>query len=298
MGTLRQLIGVNPKAPEAYMVVARAMMQRGDKIGAMAMYKDALNARADYLPALLARMTLDIDEGRSGEARDAASAWIRATRAPRTMEELLALATMQGGRPADSVALIKDLLRSDKAPPTAQRDLVSAHIAAGDLKSATELLEQMQAKAPTDNSVRVALAEVWTRQGNDAKAMAQYEAVLPSQPRNPLVLNNLAWIYAKNKDKRALPFAETANRAAPGSRDIQDTLGQLLIENKETERGVWLLKMARANGLDNIDTSLSLARGLAQLKRSDEAKSVLKLVMEKGTAEDKAKAGELMKQIP
>jgi len=169
---------------------------------------------------------------------------------------------------------------------------------AGDMKAAIEVLEQMLAKTPTDSSIRVVLGEAHLRMGNEAKALALYEQALAAMPRSPVVLNNLAWLYAKSKDKRALSFAETANRAAPGNRDIQDTLGQLLIDSDDTARGVWLLQMARANGLDNIDTALSLARGLAKLRRADEAKSVLNLVMEKGSAEDKAKAGELLKQIP
>ncbi|MCC6469810.1 MAG: PEP-CTERM system TPR-repeat protein PrsT [Alphaproteobacteria bacterium] len=295
--TLRQLIGVNQKAPEAYMTVGRALQQRGDKVGALAMYKDALNARADYMPALLARMTLDIDEGRSADARNAAQQWIRATRSARTMEELVAMATLQGGRPGDSISLYKDLLRSGKAPPTAQRDLVNAYISAGDMKSAGEMLEQMQAKLPTDMSIKVALAEVTMRQGDEAKAVTIYESVLAAAPRNAIVLNNLAWLYSKRKDKRALSFAEAANRAAPGSRDIQDTLGQLLIDNEDYQRGVWLLRMARANGLDTADSAFSLARGLVQTKRADEARAVLKPVLEKGSPADKAKAEALLKQI-
>lgn len=297
-GTLRQLVGINPSQPEPYLIVGRTLQQRGDSVGAMTMYKDALTQRPDYMPALLARMALDIAEGRSGEARNAAAGWIRALRAPRTMEELMAMATLQAGRPADAVTLYRDLLRSGKAPPTAQRDLVQAYVATNDLRAATELLEQMHAKTPADASVRSMLAELHLRQGKETEAMAQYEAIVAAQPRNALALNNLAWLYAKRKDKRALPYAETANRAAPGSRDIQDTLGQLLVENNDANRGVWLLRTARANGLDSIETTLSLARGLVQLKRPDEAKAVLRLAMEKGSAADKAKAGDLMKQIP
>ena len=93
-----------------------------------------------------------------------------------------------------------------------------------------------------------------------------------------------------------------SSRLAPMLRQIRKFLRNrpnnvLLIDNEDYQRGVWLLRMARANGLDTADSAFSLARGLVQTKRADEARAVLKPVLEKGSPADKAKAEALLKQI-
>jgi putative PEP-CTERM system TPR-repeat lipoprotein len=298
--TLRQLLAANPKSPEAHMAVASAMIQQGDKAAAAAMYKDALAAKADYTPALLARMAIDISEGRLADAQSAATVFVNATKSPRSVAELTALANFQAGKSQEAVSQLKELIRTKKASPTAERDLASAYLAVGDTKAGIDILEQMQAKTPSDLSLRMALGDAWIREGTLAKAATQYEALLPTAPRNPVILNNLAWIYAKAKDPRALKFAEDANRAAPNSREIQDTLGQQLVDSstpQAVERGVWLLRLARANGLGSADTALGLARGLVKLKQNDQAKPLLTAVAANGNADEKARANELLKQI-
>jgi Tfp pilus assembly protein FimV len=60
---------------------------------------------------------------------------------------------------------------------------------------------------------------------------------------------------------------------------------------------VWLLRLARANGLGSADTALGLARGLVKLKQNDQAKPLLTAVATNGNADEKARANELLKQI-
>lgn len=299
-GTLKQLIAAAPKAPESYMAVGNTLMQQGDRAGAAALYKDALGAKADYAPALLARMAIDIADGKTADAQSAATVFVNQTKSPRPVAELMAIATFQAGKPQEAVTQLRELIRNKRASAGAERDLASALLASGDAKGAIEILEQLQAKAPDDLGLRMALGDAWIREGTLAKAAQQYEFVLPKQPRNPIVLNNLAWIYAKNKDPRAIKFAEDANKAAPNSREIQDTLGQQLIDSsaqEAVERGVWLMRLARANGLATADAALGLARGLVKLKQNDQAKPLLTAVAANGTADEKAKANELLKQI-
>jgi len=281
------------------MAVAATLMQQGDKEGAAALYKDALGARPDYLPALLARMAIDIAEGRTSEAQSAATVFATSTKSPRSVAELMALATFQAGKATESVEALKELIRTKKASPSAERDLASAYLAAGQPKPAIDILQQMSAKAPDDNGLKLALGDAWLREGTLPKAGEIYEALQKVMPRNPIVLNNLAWILAQKKDPRALKFAEDANRAAPNSREIQDTLGQQLLDvDGSVERGVWLLRLARANGLGTADTTLALARGLIKIKETDRAKTLLTLIAEKGSDAEKARAADLMKQIP
>ncbi len=55
-----------------------------------------------------------------------------------------------------------------------------------------------------------------------------FEKVLAEQPDNLLAMNNLAWLLKDSDNKRALKLAEAAYQRQPQSREIKDTLAQVL----------------------------------------------------------------------
>ena len=64
----------------------------------------------------------------------------------------------------------------------------------------------------------------------DPEAMAQwFERMLGAQNANPVVLNNLAWLYHEAEDARALPTARRAYELAPEQPEIMDTYGWILL---------------------------------------------------------------------
>ena len=65
-----------------------------------------------------------------------------------------------------------------------------------------------------------------------------------SNPNNLLVLNNLAWSLFESKDSRALGFAEQALKLKPDNPDVMDTLGWILVQQGQAERGIKLLQQA------------------------------------------------------
>jgi Tfp pilus assembly protein FimV len=57
------------------------------------------------------------------------------------------------------------------------------------------------------------------------------------------------------------------------------------------------MRMARSNGIADAAGSLLFAQGLVKVNRREEALSVLKLVVERGSDEDKAKANDMLRRI-
>ena len=78
--------------------------------------------------------------------------------------------------------------------------------------------------------MRTYAAEFYMASNRNRDAIAQYEEVLKLSPQNALALNNLANLYQREKDGRALATAEQALKLAPEHPGIQDTLGWILVE--------------------------------------------------------------------
>ena len=107
--------------------------------------------------------------------------------------------------------------------------------------------------------------------------MEQYRKLLDKQPQNAVFLNNLAWASAKQKDPKAIDYAEQANKIAPNQHAIMDTLGQLLLEKGDTDRGLEMLRKASAIAPQPQAQAirLNLAKGLIKAGQKDAAKKEL-----------------------
>jgi len=78
------------------------------------------------------------------------------------------------------------------------------------------------------------------------EARRTLESVVAKQPKNPVVLNNLAWLYHLTGDPRARSVAERAYALAPGSGEIAATLGWILTKTGHAADAVGLLQQASA----------------------------------------------------
>ncbi len=139
-------------------------------------------------------------------------------------------------------------------------------------------LEEWLVQHPQDVAVRVALAEYWQERGDTSRARAQYEQGLKQAPNDTVILNNLAVIYQKGGDARALETAERAYRSAPDVPAIKDTYGWLLVEQGEVDKGLPLLRDAAKAlpGLDEVQYHLGAA--LAKKGEVTEARRILETV--------------------
>ena len=90
-------------------------------------------------------------------------------------------------------------------------------------------------------------AQVDSATGQLDKALAQYEWLATQRPDNPLILNNLAYLYDSKHDPRARPTAEKAMKLAPASGSVADTLGWILIEQGDTADAAKYLGQASAS---------------------------------------------------
>ncbi len=149
--------------------------------------------------------------------------------------------------------------------------LFQAYSAAGQWHNATELMKNWLKDHPQDLDGQQALAEAYLRQGKFQQAITQYEGVLTHQPENSIIISNLAFLYLKTGDSRALPTAQKAYQLAPQDAAVNDTLGWVLVNQGEAKQGLPFLRDAHSRASNDPEIRYHIAVALAELGRDEEA---------------------------
>src|SRR5262249_10824095 len=144
-------------------------------------------------------------------------------------------------------------------------------------------VKQWLAENPKDVSTRRSFAYASLQRGRYALGAEQYRKVLENQPKDAVVLNNLAWALHKVKDPRAVKYAQQAYELAPGNGMIADTYAQILIEKGDLTRGTPILEKAVAAHPANLDIRLNYAQALAREGEKSKAIKELEVVTGAGT---------------
>jgi Tfp pilus assembly protein PilF len=114
----------------------------------------------------------------------------------------------------------------------------------GNASKGISVLESWTKGHPADKDARFALAQLYSLGGKPELAISQYEWLNSQTPNNVTILNNLAWLYSQKHDPRAKAMAQKAVALAPRSAAVADTLGWILVNQKEYAAAVKYLKQA------------------------------------------------------
>ena len=272
--TYGKLAGLLPNSPQPYMRMADAHLAAKDKVAALQSLQKALLVKPDSIEAQKAIVLLHLDGGRTAEALKVAR-------------------EIQRQRPKEAVGYVVegDILAYGKS----WNEAVAAYRSALKVSDATEISVKLHGALSAgpgaaeadkfaatwlsghtkDSGFRMYLAENASLRGDFASAIKQYRILLDAQPDNAVVLNNLAWVSAQNKDPKAIEYAERANTLVPDRPEYMDTLGVLLAEKGDTAQGVALLKKALALAPQRAAIRLNLARALIKNGDTAEAKNEL-----------------------
>ena len=147
------------------------------------------------------------------------------------------------------------------------------------LGRATDRLSKWLAEHPDDLQVRLVHASYLQQKGSGSDAIPEYEQMLNAQGKNPVVLNNLAWLFHEAKDKRALDLARRAHELAPQRPEILDTYGWILFSQGQHEQGLGLLKKAAEIAPDNPDIAYHVASALSESGQLSAARKTLQAIL-------------------
>ncbi len=135
----------------------------------------------------------------------------------------------------------------------------------GDVDAAIAVMEVWLADHPADLGVAMLRAAGLARKGDVDGTIAQYEALKGTE--DPVVLNNLAWLYMERGDERAIATAEQAYALAPDDPDIADTMGWILVQFGQPVSAIQLINSSvRARP---SDATFHYHLGVAYLEAGD-----------------------------
>ncbi len=158
--------------------------------------------------------------------------------------------------------------------------LYHARTQLGEMVSAFEFLENWTKRHPKDFDARRVLASGLIAMGRLEDGAAHHEKLLQERPDDVGILNNLAWIYQRLGYPRAISVAERAYSLAPNMAAAIDTLGWILVQQGNPERGLPLLREAHARASREGSLRYHLAVALNQLGRVEEARRELEAALE------------------
>jgi cellulose synthase operon protein C len=141
-------------------------------------------------------------------------------------------------------------------------------------------LRRWQAGKPFDTGVGLAIGQIFIDSGNYPAAVREYEGITKSGQIDPSLLNNLAWVYDKTNDPKALATAQRAYKLAPDRPEIVDTLGWITLRKVDKRQGLALIQKA-AEKLKDPSTQYHLAFALQANGRTREAITLLDTTLAK-----------------
>ena len=180
----------------------------------------------------------------------------------------------------------------------AARSLADAYAQNDRVDDGIETLRSWLSENKDDQSAQVMLAMLYQRAGRDSDAMKLYEQLHASGQNNPLILNNMAWLFHRMGDERALEFGRQAYDSAPNRPEIADTYGWILFLSGEKTQGLSILQQAHLAFPGQTEIAYHVAVALEDLGRKEEAVRILKRVVESGDQFDQREEAEaLLKKL-
>lgn len=142
-------------------------------------------------------------------------------------------------------------------------------------------LAAWQSSHPKELAVSHHLATVYLQKSEFASAIPLLEGLVTQAPQNAVALNNLAYAYSRTKDARALPTAEKAVKLAGENPAVLDTLGWILVEQGNHQRGLPLLQKAAEGAPGSPEIAYHLAVALHKSGKRDAARIELDKLLAK-----------------
>jgi len=172
-------------------------------------------------------------------------------------------------------------LTKQRPEPLAAR-LHAALLKEGKAAEGDKLVSSWTREHPKDIAFLGYLGDSAYQAGNITEAARRYEQIVAMEPKNPGVLNNLAWLMVQQKQAGAVAMAERAAAEAPDNADVLDTLAQAYAADKQYAKAVEALRRGINRAVNPAPLRLSLAKVYLQADEPGKAVEELERLRDLG----------------
>jgi putative PEP-CTERM system TPR-repeat lipoprotein len=276
------VLAIDPAFHEARANLAALKAQAGDLSGAEVEYQAILATQADNPMALMGLAAL---ANHRGDRVATGNLLVRAVKAdPDGLRPSLALAEHHaaGGDMAAAVRVMEELAGRQPNNPEVFLALARIQGTAGQPAAAVRSFQRLVELTSGATRARLLLADAQLASGELEAARLSYEGLKEAAADNPVVWNNLAWLYQQAGDDRAAAHGERALELAPGQPAIMDTLGWILLGEGQVARATDLLKAAHQAAPAVADIAYHYAAALHRSGDTAAARKLLQATLEGG----------------
>jgi len=136
-------------------------------------------------------------------------------------------------------------------------------------------LEKRVAEKAADPVAWSRLGVIYQRAGNHDQAIAAYEAVLRTAPKNLGAMVNLTRLYAAKDTKKAYEMAKAANQLAPYDPEASHNLGRLAFASGDYSLAAGTLQQALQNQPNDAGLLFDYAQAAYSIGRVSDAETAL-----------------------
>lgn len=151
---------------------------------------------------------------------------------------------------------------------------------AGKTKEVGSLRADWSRSHPKDVVFPAYLAERALMASNYPEAARIYKGLIEVEPKNALILNNLAWVAGQLKDPKAISYVDRALALAPNAPSALDTKAGLLDAGGQSAPAQELWRRAVSLAPNNGEIRLNLARSLIRTGNRSGARTELDKLMQ------------------
>jgi len=277
VATYRRLATLAPTAAGPQVLLGNALLSSGDRAGSARAMEVAVSREPASAEIRAAQVQLLLKQGNNNAALATARAFQAAN--PGAAADLLLAETLYRTKQHDQAVAVLNKSLAEKPTNTVLLRLSEYAFRAKDAERATAMLSNWLEKNPNDLSVRLAYANVFMGKEDRQRAVAQYETILKQNPSNVIALNNLGYMMQTSDPKRALSLLVQAQKLAPNSPDIADSLGWVKLQQKDVPGALDLLNKAHTLNPKDGEITYHLARALDASGKRDAARGLLNALL-------------------
>lgn len=281
ISTLRLAASVAKGSPTRMIQVALKQIKLLDLDGAQSTLQTIIKIDPEFLPAHSAKIRIEARLGRLDDAIQSAEAFRKEHPDSAVPDMLVGDLMLVTKRYKEALDAYQAGQKKNNTAEFAIR-LFRTRIRLGDVGQALTVLRTWNAVHPGHEKVQSVLAAAYMGHKDTRRAIRLHLSLLQQRPKDPALLRNLALLYQRQGDVRALEMAKRAYEIQPTAPASLDTYGWLLVQQGQAANGLRFLRDAATRAAERPEIRYHIAVALNTLGRSDEARRELNAILTPG----------------